>query len=92
MAFEQRVQRSPTYLQAAAAPNQKMAHSVTQCNRGLKDPDVGVVLGDAFSTGRQWSPWRFNSLPKKLQKAWQDMRHSGCYFFSRSVVPVPWAL
>ena len=49
----------------------------THCNRGLKDPDVGVGLEDAFSTGRPWSPRCFNHLPKKLQKAWQDMGHSG---------------
>ena len=46
----------------------------THCNRGLKD--VGVGLEDAFSTGRPWSPRCFNHLPKKLQKAWQDMGHS----------------
>eukprot|EP00435_Cladocopium_sp_Y103_P072039 s1255_g39.t1 len=48
----------------------------TQCNRGLKDPDIGVGLEDAFSTGRQWSPRCFSSLPKQLQNIWQDMRHS----------------
>ena len=48
----------------------------THCNRGLKDPEVGVGLQDAFSTGRSWSPRCFSHLPPKLQKAWQAMGHS----------------
>ena len=45
----------------------------TRCNRGLRDPEVGVGFVDAFSAGKPWSPRCFQALSPDLQKAWENM-------------------
>ena len=43
----------------------------TLCNRGLKDPEYGVSLHEAFGTGRPWSPRCFSKLPQACKDKWQ---------------------